>query len=313
MNQLQRIITALTGGRSAHIGELHEETGILRPNIRRILGVGTKEGRFERLAEGVYALATTCGQVKAYVQCGASEDSLHALATEGVKFDSLLLDPAYFSPALVGGNRGIKHYDFIHVPEFARLMQAAAQLLRTPTSHVYLMLSGAPSAQADMAGYVAAALGAGLQLVQEGTYRKTYQNGQPVMNVRGQVAAPERLLLLTPSGQVRAGELADVQVNFEVPRPSVASGYPTEKASVFIDRLIRQSTHAGEWLLDPFGGSGVTGERCLRLQRFAVLIERLRVTIHDYILPRLAKATLPAPEPQGRQLRLFESNWAPAA
>lgn len=161
MTQLEIIKRALLGGRTASIAELHKETGILRLNVRRILGVGAKSGQFERLAEGVYALTTASGQVKAYVQCGAAEDSLHELAAAGMRFDSVFLDPAYYSPAPVGGNRGIKDYDFIHLPEFARVVQAVYALARTPTSHVYLMLSGAPSARPDMAAYLAAVQVAG--------------------------------------------------------------------------------------------------------------------------------------------------------
>lgn len=305
MTQAEQIRAALSGGRQAGISQLHDETGILRPNIRRILGVGTKQGQFERIAEGVYALATSCGRVKAYVQQGASEQTLHELAAGGLRFDSIILDPAYFSPALVGGNRGIKAYDFIRLPEFARMMQAVRQLVRTPTSHVYLMLSGAPSAQADMQAYLAAALASDLQLAGEGFYRKLYRNGQPVTNVRGEEAAAERLLLLTVSGQACAGELAGLELEFEAVRPPVATSYPTEKAVPFIDRLIRQSTVAGQWVLDAFAGSGVTGERCLRHGRFSVLVERLQQTIEQYILPRLAAAVAPAVYQPGVQATLF--------
>ncbi|MDF7815380.1 hypothetical protein [Hymenobacter sp. YC55] len=88
------------------------------------------------------------------MQCGAAEDSLHELAAAGMRFDSVFLDLSYYSVALVGG-RGIADYDFIQVPEFARVMHAVYALARPPTSHVYLMLSGAPSARRDMACYLA--------------------------------------------------------------------------------------------------------------------------------------------------------------
>ena len=143
------------------------------------------------------------------------------------------------------------------------------------------------------------------QTFNQGHYCKTFRNGQPVTNVRGAIAAPEQLLLLTKSGQARAGELDERVTRFQVRRPSITKAYATEKESSFIDRLIQQATLPDDWLLDPFAGSGVVGERCLRLQRFAVLVERAQQTVRDFILPRLAAAVAPLYAQPGHQLAMF--------
>jgi site-specific DNA-methyltransferase (adenine-specific) len=47
----------------------------------------------------------------------------------------------------------------------------------------------------------------------------------------------------------------------------VYNGYPTEKPVPLIQKFIAQSTEPGELVLDPFMGSGSTGEAALRLGR----------------------------------------------
>ena len=41
-----------------------------------------------------------------------------------------------------------------------------------------------------------------------------------------------------------------------------------------IERLIQVSTNPGDEVLDPFAGSGATGEAAIRTKRHALLIER---------------------------------------
>ena len=51
----------------------------------------------------------------------------------------------------------------------------------------------------------------------------------------------------------------------EVPR--IFNGYPTEKPVAVSDILIEQSTNAGEWVCDPFMGSGSVGVAALQANR----------------------------------------------
>jgi site-specific DNA-methyltransferase (adenine-specific) len=49
--------------------------------------------------------------------------------------------------------------------------------------------------------------------------------------------------------------------------PRIIGGYPTEKPAAVSDVLIRQSSAAGELVIDPFMGSGSVGEAALALGR----------------------------------------------
>lgn len=257
-----------------------------RPSIRRVLGQGTKNGVFKRLGKGVYTLTTNEGLERAYIEVGKAEDVLPVLATQGRKFDSVFLDPAYFSRALIGGNRGIKSYGFIYPEKFKIVCQALAGMMRTPDSHVYLMLSGAPSAQKDMINYVNCLVEADFNLCVEGKYKKPFANGQPVTNVRGLEAAGERLILFTQSGGYRAGE-SELQMDFKVQRPSIKKGYATQKAPEFVRQVIRQSTFEGELIADPFLGSGIVAVEALAIGRRIVGVEVSQETIDNYILPKI--------------------------
>lgn len=282
----------------ASIKEVAEKTGILEPNVRRILGVGAKDGTFERVDEGVYVLKKD-GKEYAWIEAGDAVDVLPRLAKEGKKFDMVFLDPAYFSRALIGGNRGIKTYQFIHPPEFRKVMDAVSELVANDKTQVYLMLSGARTAQGDMEKYAQAAAAAGFKVIGEGKYTKLFANGQPVSNVRGEQAAPERIILFTQSGQIDSNELPNLDFRFV--RPSIAKGYATEKPKELLHALITQSTLEGQTVLDPFAGSGVAGEQALASGRKAYLVEKNADVVEKITKPRV-EAALPkekAPAYQG--------------
>lgn len=283
MSQKEKILDLFSDGSQHSIEEVHKSTGILRPNVRRILGQGAKEGEFTRIDKGIYTLTTADGKVTAFIEAGCAETTLPRLVEEGMKFDTIILDPAYFSRALIGGNRGIKDYGFIMPDEFAIAMQSVAKLLRNDKCHCYLMLSGAASAQADMQEYLDAALASGLKLVKEGTYTKLFSRSKEVTNVRGETAQPERLFLLTLSGTMEG----EVEMHFRFPRPK---GYQTEKAQRFIRSLIEQATKVGDWVGDFFAGSGVTGEQCVLAERNVYLIDKSAEVVQNLIFPRVRKA-----------------------
>lgn len=280
--QKQLVMDFIAANGESTIGAIEAETSILRPNIRRILGTGAKQGIFERIAPGVYAAKTEKGNI-AYVEAQDALISLPRLVADGWKFTSVFLDIPYFSKSLIGGNRGIVDYDFIFARQFATVMQHIAQLMANPDCHVYLMLSGAKSAQREMSHYQRAANAAGFKLIQEGTYKKLYNNGKAATNVRGQEASPERLLLYTLSGRA-ANYGCDLQFDFSLVRPT---GYQTEKAAELCSKICQQSTLPGDWVIDPFAGSGVFGEQAILQGRNAYLIEKNPVVVERLILNRI--------------------------
>lgn len=276
------------GNEAKSIKEIAEQTGILEPNVRRILGVGAKDGTFERVDKGVYVLKTSDGKQTAWIEAGDAVETTERMAKEGRKFDMVFLDPAYFSRALIGGNRGIKQYDFIMPDAFAKLMKNVSTMV-DDDNHVYVMLSGAATAQNDMQKYVDGVIDAGFKVIGEGGYQKTFKDGSPVTNVRGEVAKPERLILVTKSGNAREGEIP-VNLNFRFIRPSVKNSYQTEKPKELLRALIQQSTFEGEEILDPFAGSGVTGEQAIETGRSVTLIEKNPDVAENIVKPRVENA-----------------------
>jgi site-specific DNA-methyltransferase (adenine-specific) len=52
------------------------------------------------------------------------------------------------------------------------------------------------------------------------------------------------------------------------------TGYATQKPVGILRRIIAASSRPGDWVLDPFGGSGTTGEAAAMLNRHVVLFDR---------------------------------------
>lgn len=289
MTQKQLVLDLFNENPQVTIKQAAEQLSIKEPNIRRILGQGTIAGEFKRIGKGIYTLNTPDGQERAYIQMGKAQDVLPQLEAQGKKFDCVFLDIPYFSKALIGGNRGIKDYDFLLPNQFGVCLSSIKNMLRTDDTHVYLMLSGAPSAQRDMQQYLSVVTECGFSIVQEGKYKKLFANGLPVTNVRGTEAAAERLFLLTTSGRCRTGEIADIQMDFELERPAIRQSYPTQKNRNLLERLILQSTYEDEHTLDPCAGSGMFGVASVLLNRISTLIEPLESAIEKFITPNFQK------------------------
>jgi site-specific DNA-methyltransferase (adenine-specific) len=62
-------------------------------------------------------------------------------------------------------------------------------------------------------------------------------------------------------------KLANLGVSDVIREPRVRNGYPTEKPPRVAQLLIEQSSRPGDIVLDPFCGSGSTGEAALRVGR----------------------------------------------
>ena len=73
--------------------------------------------------------------------------------------------------------------------------------------------------------------------------------------------------------------------------------HTTQKPLRLLTRIVRACTDPGDLVLDPFAGTGTTGEAALRLGRRFFLVEREAEYVHQGILPRLRWAA----EPQERK------------
>lgn len=266
------------------IKALHEATGILRPNIRRIVGQGAKAGKFERIEKGVYIL-TDKGKDILYLHTGDACEILPRLADDGLKVDMIFLDIPYNTPAVRGGNRGIK-YDCLTPEQFKSIVQAMKRIIRTDKSPVFYMYSQAPSGMKAMSKYNNIILDE-FKIVKRGSLTKYQKDGTTrCRNMRGNTIPPEVLLLLSRTGDVIKG--SEATIDFGCVRPK---GYQTEKPAEMLRAIIQATTETGDTVLDPFTGSGVTLDEAIKLGRVAVGVELKQSAVEDYIKPRLT-ATL---------------------
>lgn len=265
------------------IQEVAEETGILEPNVRRILGVGAKEGTFTRVEKGVYVLSKD-GIDTAYIYPEDAIETLPKLAAEGFKADMIFLDIPYDTPAVRGGNRGVK-YNLISVDQFKTIVDAVSQITKNDDTPVLHMFSQAKSGLKKMEQYNKVLVDAGFKPIARGDYTKLQKDGVTrVRNMRGAIIEPEGLLLFTKSGNF---EKENPNLNFTLVRPK---GYQTEKPAEMLKALIEMTTKEGDVVLDPFAGSGVTGAEAVKSGRKAVLIEKDKTVVEKFTKPRLEEA-----------------------
>lgn len=279
------------------IKKVAEETGILEPNVRRILGVGAKEGVFSRVDKGVYILNKD-GQDIAYIHSGDALEVLPKLARESFKADMIFLDIPYKTPAVTGGNRGIK-YDYITPEQFNKVVIPISLIIKDENTPVIYMYSQARSGLKEMQKYTDVLLDAGFKPIAKGEYTKLQKDGiTRVRNMRGDIIEPEGIILFTYSGEF---DKEIPNLNFKLIRPK---GYQTEKPAEMLKALIETTTEEGEVVLDPFAGSGVTGAEAIKTGRGTVLIEKNPETIEKFIKPRLKKAAIGR---IGKELKIQET------
>lgn len=275
-------------GKPKTIKEIAEETKILEPNVRRILGVGAKEGTFERVDKGVYILKKD-GKQLAYVETGNAVEVLPRLAKEGMKADMVFLDIPYKTPSVTGGNRGAK-FEFITVEQFGTVVEAVKTIARTEDTPIFYMFSQAPSGVKEMQKYTDQMTTAGFKAVARGEYTKLQKDGiTRTRNMRGVPDYPEGIILFTKSGNF---DKTDQNLNFKLIRPK---GYQTEKPAELAKALIEMSTKEGEVVLDPFAGSGVVPAEAVKAGREAVAIEKSEKAVEEFIKPRIEEATKEKP------------------
>lgn len=285
MTDKQKVVKHLSMVKKATIKATAEKCSIVEPSVRRILGVGAREGIFRRVDRGVYALEHK-GKTVAIIENQDSMKALPRLSASGFKADMIFLDIPYKTKAVIGRGKTSSFtslkYETITPHEFDIMLTHVSSILRTDTSPLFYMYSNASSGLKDMAQYNHVLMNK-FKLINSGTYVKLHADGLTrVKNMRGELCAPEGILLLTKSGRF-TGEQFDL--NFSCVRPK---GYNTQKPADLLRTLIEKFTKPQEVVLDPFAGSGVTLVESVKLNRFAYGIEKSWDTIKNFIIPNLA-------------------------
>lgn len=281
--QKEKVKEVLEKKSAASIKEIAKETKILEPNIRRILGIGAKNGEFERIANGVYRL-TIGDQEVAVIIPGDAVETLPELAKNNFKADMIFLDIPYDTPAVKGGNRGVK-YNLLSVEQFSKVLDNVKTILRDEDTPVIHMYSQAKSGLTAMEKYNNLFVEKGFSPIGRGEYTKLQKDGLTrVRNMRGNIIEPEGILVFNQSGNLNKNI---ENLNFTLVRPR---GYQTEKPAEMLRAMIEMTTKEGDVVLDPFAGSGATGAEAVRAKRRAVLIEKNEKVAKEVTKPRVEAA-----------------------
>jgi len=272
------------------IKQIAEETKILEPNVRRILGVGAKEGTFSRIDKGVYILSKD-GVDTAWVHTGDALEILPKLADDGLKADMVFLDIPYNAEGNRGGNRMNTEkgtlYKTISPEQFKTAVDSITRILKSEDSPLIYMFSQSKSSVKTMEGYSNVLLKAGYKPLAKGDYYKMTKGGKRfTIPMRSDFLPPEGIIIFNKTGEYDVKKFGDLQ--YKLVRPA---GYKTEKPAELLKSLIEMTTNEGDVILDPFAGSGVTGEQAIKAGRKAVLIEENVEAVEKHIKPRIEKVT----------------------
>lgn len=270
------------------IKEIAKETGIVEPNIRRILGVGAKEGTFERIDNGVYVLSKN-GIDMAWIEAGNSLEVLPRLISEGKKFDMIYSDLPYESGGNIGGNRPLGYvaitpeiYKNQVIPNFVKLSRDE----NTPIIHI--MTTGKSSVKQAKQYNDAIINNPDLKLVAVGSYVKLRPNGQ-VSNMGKYPMPPEAVMIFNQSGVLPENLPKSFEVRALDPKYT-KNNYKTQKAVELVDKLIEYTTDTGGNILDPFAGSGLMTARAVSKGRKSTAIEIDKNVVENVIKPKVKEA-----------------------
>lgn len=269
------------------IKQIAEETKIKEPNIRRILGVGAKEGTFERIEEGVYVLSKN-GQDLAWIEAGNSIEVLPRLIKEGKKFDMIYSDLPYESGGNIGGNRPLGYVAI--TPEiYKTIVENYVKLSRDEnTPIIHIMTTGKSSVKQATQYNNAILNNPDLKLVAIGSYVKLRPSGE-VSNMGKYDMPPEAVMVFNQSGELPTNLPSSFEVKALDPRYTKGY-YKTQKAVELVDKLLEYTTKTGDNVLDPFAGSGTMSIEAIKMGRKTTAIEIDESVVENRIKPGIKEA-----------------------
>ena len=240
-----------------------------------------------RTSKGCYILAGA--ELEAIIEQADSREHIFEIKKMNIYYDMIFFDIPYNVGGVRGGNRNLIDYPTITPMEFEKIISGAQKMLRTENSQVVFMIAGGKSSIKQSQQYINQFNRTALKLNSQGTYTKLTKSGK-VCNM-GKYAMPSELVLsFSHDGKARSGiENNNMNEDFRFQRPKLpkSGGYRTQKPLGFMQEIIKRTTKKGEILLDLFGGSGVSLEAALGLQRKVHLVELSSDTIENFIVPRM--------------------------
>lgn len=244
----------------------------IRGRVYDSLGKG-----IQRLGKGLYISS------EAIVEHGDSLKIVDRLVQEGDLFDFIFLDIPYQAAGQKGGNRNLFACDTITPEQFGSFVIKLETLLKTDTSPLIFMFTSGKASKSAHDKYIKQFNNTGLvQCNRTGSYIKLWANGNR-MNMGKYLMPEEHIYVFSKSGVVN--NLDQWIVDFQMV-PDTRE-YPTSKPYLMIRQLVKQATIVGDWVLDPFGGSGKILQACRELKRMCHIMDSSDRSINNHIIPLL--------------------------
>jgi DNA modification methylase len=232
----------------------------------------------QKIGKGLYISA------QAVIEHGNSLEIIDRLAEEGEVFDCIFLDIPYAANGQKGGNRNLFACDTISVEEFGTFVQKLEGLLKTENSPLFFMFTSGKTSKSAHDKYMSQFNKTSLKKCDKfGTYTKLWGNGNR-MNMGKFLMPEENIYVFSKSGIV--DNIEDWEFDFRM-TPDLRE-YPTAKPYGMIKRIIEQATKIGDWILDPFAGSGKTLQACIELKRMCYAIDSSEKSFNNHLLPLIS-------------------------
>lgn len=201
---------------------------------------------------------------------------LDSLKESGMQYDFIFLDIPYKSTGQRGGNRKIAKFNTISVSEFQELLDKSKDIL-TDDGTIQFMITSGKSSKREVDKYINCFNNAGYIQLKRGAYTKMNANGTKC-NIGKYLLPPEEIIIYAK----KELDVSNWTVDFAEVR---VLDYPTQKPVSLVEKLLIQATKIGDWILDPFGGSGAMLKACRKLKRKCHIMDISAKSIYEYILP----------------------------
>ena len=192
------------------------------------------------------------------------------------RFDCIITDPPYWTldkwrnigtTTRLGGHKdkekqdNSKWFDTIDQDDLWNILMSFDQIIKN-NSHTYIMCDH--EVLNILLGYVR----------ESGelcfTYSKPLIWDKINLGMGYHWRATHEYIVMLVKGKLRLNNLGASDI---LRHKRVVNGYPTEKPLALIEELLLNSTKEGDWVLDPFCGSGVVGIACQKHNRNCILLD----------------------------------------
>lgn len=213
----------------------------------------------------------------AIIEQGNSLKIIDRMIEQGDKFDFIFLDIPYSAGGQKGGNRNLFAKDTISPEDFGIFISKAEKLLKDKHSVIAFMFTTGKTSKRAFDKYFSQFDKTNLIKCDAiGTYTKLWSNGNR-MNMGKYLMPVENIYFFNGTGEIKLSKL-----DFAL-TPNTKE-YPTSKPYPMIKSLVEQITKIGQWVFDPFGGSGKILRACQELSRNCHIIDSCDESINNHIL-----------------------------